>query len=277
MTNKGLQRIVTDKFYTKPEIVMKCIDYIKEHLVINYTDVLIEPSAGAGAFYIKLKDCFTNNILAYDILPELDDIKKQDWLTLDITPFKDKKVHIIGNPPFGRQSSSAKKFINKCCKFAESISFILPKSFKKTSFQKSFSLSYHLIFSIDIEDNAFTIDNETHNVPTVFQIWIKKDIDRVIDIPEDSKYFTFVKKDQQPDLSIRRVGVNAGNCCKDINNKSISSHYFVKLNDTLDIDDFINKINNLNLNNEDNTVGPKSISKGELTKKTNQILFENNP
>jgi len=24
-------------------------------------------------------------------------------------------------------------------------------------------------------------------------------------------------------------------------------------------------------------VGPKSISKGELTKQTNQILFENNP
>ena len=34
--------------------------------------------------------------------------------------------------------------------------------------------------SIDIEDNAFTIDDETHDVPTVFQIWIKKDIDRVI-------------------------------------------------------------------------------------------------
>jgi len=41
-------------------------------------------------------------------------IKKQDYLSIDldlIKRWKKKKVLVIGNPPFGRQSSMAKKFI----------------------------------------------------------------------------------------------------------------------------------------------------------------------
>ena len=37
------------------------------------------------------------------------------------------KIHIIGNPPFGRQSSLAIKFIKKSVEYCDSISFILPK------------------------------------------------------------------------------------------------------------------------------------------------------
>ena len=52
-----------------------------------------------------------------------------------------KKIHIIGNPPFGRQSSLAIKFIKKSAEFCDSISFILPKSFKKDSLKKHFPLN----------------------------------------------------------------------------------------------------------------------------------------
>ena len=48
-----------------------------------------------------------------------------------------RKIHVIGNPPFGRQSSLAIKFIKKSCSFSDTISFILPKSFKKDSMKKS--------------------------------------------------------------------------------------------------------------------------------------------
>ena len=49
-----------------------------------------------------------------------------------------KNIHIIGNPPFGRQSSLAIKFIKKSCEFCDTLSFILPKSFKKESLKKHF-------------------------------------------------------------------------------------------------------------------------------------------
>ncbi len=73
-------------------------------------------------------------------MPEHDEIIKQNYLELNYTKMREdfNKIHIIGNPPFGRQSSLAIKFIKKCCEFSNSISFILPKSFKKESMRKSF-------------------------------------------------------------------------------------------------------------------------------------------
>ena len=70
----------------------------------------------------------------------------------------DGNIHIIGNPPFGRQSSMAIKFIKKCCSFANSISFILPKSFKKDSMKKYFEKHYHLIYEMDLLDKISFLD-----------------------------------------------------------------------------------------------------------------------
>ena len=64
--------------------------------------------------------------------PENDEIIKQDYLEFDFNLQNSyKRIHIVGNPPFGRQSSLAIKFIKKSCEYCDSISFILPKSFKK--------------------------------------------------------------------------------------------------------------------------------------------------
>ena len=49
------------------------------------------------------------------ILLEHDEIIERDYLALDHKQLevKDQKIHIIGNPPFGRQSKTAIKFIKK--------------------------------------------------------------------------------------------------------------------------------------------------------------------
>ena len=74
----------------------------------------------------------------YDIAPEHPAIEQLNFLNFDESILDGKyKTHIIGNPPFGRQSSMAIQFIKKCCSFADSISFILPKSFKKESMRKN--------------------------------------------------------------------------------------------------------------------------------------------
>ena len=84
-------------------------------------------------------------------------------------------------------------------------------------------------------------------------------------------YYTFVKKDANPDISIRRVGVYAGKISKDIENKSPQSHYFIQLKNGIDVDTFISKYASITFE-EDNTVGPKSISKQELICQLN-LLF----
>ncbi len=277
LSQTGFARFSTlELFYTKPEIALECYQKIKEKLSLNNNDLFIEPSAGTGEFIKLIKNDFEKN-LSYDINPRQDYIIKKNFLDVDFNQIKQEynncKIHLIGNPPFGRQSSLVRKFIKHSINNVDSISFILPNSFKKESMNKSFGKKFHLIFEMDIPNNSFyLVNNKNHHVPTVFQIWEKKLIDRNIGLHIEPVGFKFVNRDKNPDLSFRRVGINAGNIDNDIY-KSEQSHYFIKLNDN-----YINKKNLLlqqlkNINfDENNTVGPKSISKKELMLKYNPIF-----
>ena len=225
MQTTGKTRNTIDKFYTIPAVADQCIYLWKQTLDIKEDDVVIEPSAGNGAFSSKL----TNHI-SYDIAPEGKGIIKADFLQVDLNQF-DQDLHFIGNPPFGRQSSIARKFIKHICSCdkTRSISFILPKSFKKLSLQKVFPLKYHLIKEADVTDNAFLLGKKKHNVPCVFQIWEKKETDRYVPEKLEPIGYSFVKKNESPDYALRRVGVYAGTITIQIDNKSEQSHYFIKL------------------------------------------------
>lgn len=276
MENKiGLKRVITDKFYTNPYTVNLCLDNFNNYITINDNDIIIEPSAGNGEFSDKIKLKYKKNdaknlIFAYDINPDENKkyIIKTDFL--NVKNFENnEKIIVIGNPPFGRQSSIAKKFIKKCCIFSDIIAFILPKSFNKESYQKSFPLNFHLVNSIELPYNSFYIPNINipHNVPCIFQIWKKENFNRKISNEIIPTYYSYVKKNDDPSISFRRVGVYAGDIDKNFKNKNEQSHYFIKLNDNINVDDFINKFNVIKndlIKNGSNTVGPKSISKKEL-------------
>ena len=274
MSVVGLKRKNTDKFYTNTNVVNLCINNLKKYININPGDLCIEPSAGSGSFISQIK-LLCKNYLFLDLEPEHNEIIKMDYLNFNYKKIKEEyeKIHIIGNPPFGRQSSLAKKFIKYSSKFCDSISFILPKSFKKDSFKKSIPINFHLEFELDIPENAFLINNKIHNVPCVFQIWIKKDFNRIIPKKIKPLLFKFVKKNKFPDISFRRVGINAGNIDKNIISKSEQSHYFIKFNQEL-TDDLFNKLKAIKFLSKDNTVGPRSISKQELIKEYNLFLSQ---
>jgi len=251
----GLQRNCIDKYYTKPEVSRKCVSEFKRIVKPQRHDVIIEPSAGGGVFIEPLHS-LDNVKYFYDIEPEHKDVIKQDFLDFDWTA----PAHIIGNPPFGRQSSLAIQFIKKAAKFALSISFILPKSFKKESMQKHFPLNFHLVHEEDVPDKSFVVQGKEHDVPCVFQIWIKKDEPRKVQEKLEPRGFSFVKKSENPDIAIRRVGVYAGKVFEETQDKSEQSHYFIKLDDIEDI----RKFKDIKYEHN-NTVGPRSISKQELT------------
>lgn len=269
----GLKRNTIDKYYTKNNITKQCIELIKSNIDILDNDLIIEPSAGNGSFIENIK-LLSNNYLFYDIEPEHDEIIKQDFLNFDLNLIKQTydNIHIIGNPPFGRQSSLAIKFIKKCCKFAKSISFILPKSFKKESLKKHFLNNYHLLYEIDLNKNSFLVNNIETDVPCIFQIWIykneeRKQINKIIPLN-----FKFIKKDENPDISFRRVGVNASKITKNYYDNSIQSHYFIKFLNDNTIDENIEKLKYIQFD-FNNTVGPKSISKSELIIEFNKLLL----
>jgi len=288
----GLKRDTIDKFYTNAEVVLECYKHIKNHLGIKKGDLIIEPSAGNGAFIDIIKS-LTDNYRFYDIEPENDEIIKQDYLDLngnlsgnpELNSELDEtmRIHVIGNPPFGRQSSLAIKFIKKSCGFCDTISFILPKSFKKDSLKKHFRSSFHLIFSCDLNENSFLVNGKEYNVPCIFQIWEKKDYDRETLEKLEPKNFQFVKKTDNPDISFRRVGVYAGKIDTEIESKSSQSHYFIKFDKVINDNTSGNTSGNTSLSEildklkpiefkTDNTVGPRSISKREVIKEFNERI-----
>jgi predicted RNA methylase len=270
--DKGLKRNTIDKFYTKQSIVIQCIEMFKKYISIEKDDIIIEPSAGNGSFIEEIKKC-SNNYIFYELEPEHDEIIKQDFLEFDDTKIREKykNIHIIGNPPFGRQSSFAIKFIKKCCCFSNTISFILPKSFKKNSLKKHFSKNFHNVYEIDLDEKSFLVNNIETNVPCIFQIWqykdkIRDEIDKI-----NPLQFIFTKKEENPDISFRRVGINAGTISKEIITKNSQTHYFIRFINNKSIDENIEMLKAVKFD-VNNTVGPKSISKQELIVEFNKFL-----
>ena len=267
----GLKRQTIDKYYTSQNAVNKCIELVKKNIEIKDNDICIEPSAGNGAFINAIKSSF-KNYQFYDLEPDNNEIITQDYLKFDsniLIGFN--KIHIVGNPPFGRQSSLAIKFIKKSSKFCDSISFILPKSFKKDSLKKHFHINFHLVHEYDLPDNSFIVDNKSYNVPSIFQIWVKKEIPRIIPKKLIPNKYSFVKKEMPHDISFRRVGVYAGKIDRETETKSFQSHYFIKFDNPL-TDELFNTLSAIDYNCKNNTVGPKSISKQELMKEFNLVF-----
>ena len=271
---KGLKRNTMDKYYTKESTVNMCIDLVQKNLQINRNDLIIEPSAGNGSFIPGIKQ-LTDHYVFYDIEPEHADILPQDYLLLDGPAVEEgiegRRIHVIGNPPFGRQSSLAIQFIKKSCEFCDSLSFILPKSFKKDSLQKTFPLSFHRVYETDIPNRSFLVNGQEHDVPCVFQIWEKRDASRAVCEKKVPRHFIFVSQNDGPDISFRRVGVNAGAIDVQTEGKSVQSHYFIRFTNGKSVDENRKKIADIKFE-ENNTVGPKSISKQELISRFNDCF-----
>uniref|UniRef100_A0A6C0KE33 Methyltransferase n=1 Tax=viral metagenome TaxID=1070528 RepID=A0A6C0KE33_9ZZZZ len=264
-SHTGRYRNTIDKFYTKPDIADRCIQLTKTSIDISESDTIIEPSAGNGSFLKKIAE-FHSNCKGYDLKPEDESIIEKDFLSILNIP--NSKLHIIGNPPFGRQSMLCKRFIKKSIELgASSISFILPKSFKKESLQRVFDPYYHLIATCELPAFSFLLEKIDYDVPCVYQVWEKRLIPRQTEQLIEPTYWKYVKKTQQPDLAFRRIGLYAGTFDKNCN-KSETSHYFLKLKGIL-VDTFLASYKKDTHFTHNNTVGPKSISKNEL----NRVLF----
>lgn len=240
------RKVNIEKFYTKPEIAKLCL----EHLDLDKYDRIIEPSAGNGSFSLLVPNCE-----AYDLAPENENIKQQDFFDFSV---KRGNILVFGNPPFGRQSSLAIKFINHAATFAKTVAFILPKSFSKESMINKLNKKLHCISIIELPKNAFFYEKKDFDVPCNFYIFEYLEKERESSKKYTTNDFEFVKK-EEADYSIRRVGFYAGK----IEGLEVSkeSHYFIK-----DKNNAISILKNLKYASALNTVGSRSISKNEIIK-----------
>lgn len=212
-----------DQFYTNTNVSENCMKVLKEEFALN-DFFLLEPSAGTGAF----SDLFHANSLALDLDPKREYIIKKDFLKINKSTFENKKVFTIGNPPFGKNSSTAIKFFNKAAEFSEYIAFIVPKTFKKVSVTNKLDLHFELLLEHELPLNSFIFEDNEYSVPCVFQVWKKSEHKREkVSTSSSSSLFEFTTRDSA-DFAVRLVGGLAGKVIKDFSEYKDSSHYFIK-------------------------------------------------
>jgi predicted RNA methylase len=291
-TSKNLNKDSFDRFYTKPSVV----DDLLKIISIKDYDVVVEPSAGTGSWSSRIEDC-----IAIDIAPEHPDIMKGDFLKDDFLfeeMKKENKILVIGNPPFGKMGKAAVDFFNKAAEFADTIAFILPRSFRKETLQRRLDKKFWLIKDVDLyKKDYFIFDDHSWHTSCVFQVWVKSTEERDTDIRKiinpigfsyvttsatlckdiyDSRQKKIIKsiknyvKQTDANLVVRRVGGAAGRAfVSKIEERAVEGNYFLWVDDPSTIAAAIN--NHRFSPNVYDTVGPESLTKGELTTFINSL------
>jgi hypothetical protein len=160
----------TEKYFTTPSLARECMDFLGHVLGPKFSShtLFIEPSVGEGAFFDLLP---TDRRIGIDIEPSTPNTTTADFLTWE-PPATTGSIAVIGNPPFGRYGTTAMQFINHAASFADTIAFILPRSFNKWTFQNRMPEHFHLLNSFDCQ--GFYRDGKPYAVKTVFQVWEKR-------------------------------------------------------------------------------------------------------
>ena len=166
MKKRSIDRVKDKEQYFTPEhIVDKLIGIVENIIPKDEISEIIEPSAGAGAFLKRVHGIMP---IGYDLEPLDNKIIRANYLE---TPFEYKKGRMfIGNPPFGKSSNIAIKFLKKMIHECDYIAMVLPRGFYMWS---NTFYEFDLIHSEAIECDFVLPDGNIHNKPvkTVINIY----------------------------------------------------------------------------------------------------------
>ena len=258
-----------DQFYTNYNIASKYFDIFKSNVDVNKFDIILEPSAGTGAFFKLLPKDKRQGI---DLDPKYKEVIKMNFFDFKS---EEKKYIVIGNPPFGRGCSTAIKFFNHAAKFADIIAFIIPRTFKRISVQNKLDMNFHLIYSDDLPMKPCPF---TPNIGAkcCFQIWEKRVIPRVKNVlprtHTDFKFLAMGPKDKkkQPtppknaDFAMKAYGSNCGKIVTDkLETLRPKSWHWFKSDNAVDL---IEKFKQLDFSISKDTVRQDSIGRAEVVK-----------
>lgn len=167
---------------------------------------------------------------------------------------------IIGNPPYGKNSNLAVKFLNRALSESDEVRFVLPRTFRKPSVLNRIDSKAHLVKDVTVPDDTFP-----GTIRTCYQHWsVKKEDRKKIDVETTHDDFEFVTVDKA-NLCIGRVG--AGTCgivfTKNFKERGITSHYFIKTKNK-EVKDRLVKLSEKFREAGKQTVGMHSLSKHDL-------------
>lgn len=162
-----------EQFFTRGDLAERCVRFASELLDLDRFDHIVEPSAGAGAFFHRLPE---ERRIGLDIEPLAPGIQEADFLSWEPPSFSGP-ILTIGNPPFGQRAALAFEFLERACRYSDAVAFILPRSFNKYTFQNRVHSRFHLAGSFDCEE-FHSAQGRRLEVRTVFQVWERRSTER---------------------------------------------------------------------------------------------------
>jgi len=258
-----------DKFYTVPSVAKECLQTIGQRYSWDSWDLVLEPSAGNGSFFLQIP---TSKKLGIDLVTEHSQLQQQDFFTF--VPSVSGKILVVGNPPFGKVSSLAVKFFNHAASFASVIAFIIPRTFRRRSVQNKLHLSFHLIQDVELplEPCAFS---PPMMAKCCFQIWEKRnELRPVVNLPTMHTDWDFLPygpldANGQPtpplnaDFALRAYGGACGDIrIRELENLRPKSWHWIK--SKIEKELLIQRFTSLNYSISENTARQNSIGRAEL-------------
>jgi hypothetical protein len=241
-----------DQFYTTEVVAKELYDFTQPFLN-DSKYLMVEPSAGKGAF----SKLFPPENLAFEIDAKCAGIIEADFLTVTLPT--GRNICVIGNPPFGKRCSMALQFFNHAAFQSNVIAFILPKTFRKSYILNKLDRNMHLVAEKDVKPLAFIFQGKPRDVPTIFQIWERRDYLRELEVVEiKHPDFSFTTRDKAS-FAIQRIGTNAGRIHHNFK-LSATSNYFI----AGDVEDIMRTIDFSRVAKD--TAGFPSVAKYEIVR-----------
>lgn len=259
-------------------IVNEIVYSLPKEAILNSEVKFLDPAMGGGQFLRGILDrAVSLGVSREDMLPRLFGIERSivyvnhakwklglDGANLKVSSCYDPEVfgvefdYVVGNPPYGKNASLAVKFLNKSFELAPTVSFVLPKTFRKPSILNRIHPNLHLAEDTDVSNDTFG-----GTILTCRQKWERREGKR-----ERIKTYTqhpdlqFVSK-AESNVFVGRVGAAAGSVKESGFDHYTEQHYFLLVDDA--VRERLNAIQpKLRELAYGATVGTPSLSKHEL-------------
>jgi hypothetical protein len=260
-----------DQFFTKPQIAKLCVENLTATYSLDNFDLIIEPSAGTGSFFELIPNEKRIGIeLDFNLCKKNALYKHMSFFDFSIS---DNNILVLGNPPFGTQNNLSIDFFNHAATFADTIAFIIPKTWKKDSVQNRLNKYFHLIKSMDLPEDSFYGAKKT-TVKCCFQIWKKQDnirsVNKKILSHKDWDFLNYINSDgrlspnKNADFIILAYGSNSGQLSDDLYRWRPKSVHFIK--SKIEIEILKERFLTLDYSDANNSARQSSLCKGDLVK-----------
>jgi len=182
-----------DQFFTTSQIAATCqrslFDFMRHDGAVPDSYFFIEPSAGTGSFFQYLPK---DRRAGIDLAPLCEGVETHDFLSWQ-PPEKQRRIAVIGNPPFGYRGWLALAFLNHAARWADYVGMILPMAFQSEG-KGSPRLrveGLRLVHSEVLPSGSFVdIAGADVNINALWQIWqrgvnnppFKRNCDQFVDL-----------------------------------------------------------------------------------------------